>query len=202
MVKTVYHWMQLPRCSQPKEDNKRYQRLKSSINDPLVPVKLKFFVRIADKLNEFLVLYQTEKPMVPFLVNSLEYMIRSFASTFLIADKLKEANTCLKLSKLNLKDANFHKRPTDVLLPIPVKVALSDLKKEGKVSSSKALQFKSDVMSFLSVLCAHLVEKSPIKYALARSATSLIPLISWKYLIQTRRNFIIPFKFSTVRQSC
>ena len=175
MVKTVNHWMQLPKSSQPKEDNKSCQRLKSSINDPLVPVKLKFFVRIADELNKFLVLYQTEKPMVPFLANSLEDMIRSFASTFLIADKLKEANTCLKLSKLNFKDANFHKRPTDVVLPIPVKVALSDLKKKGKVSSSKALQFKSDVISFLSVLCAHLVEKSPIKYALARSATSLIP---------------------------
>ena len=111
--------------------------------------------------------------MVPFLANSLEDMIRSIASTFLIADKLKEANTCLKLSKLNFKDANFHKRLADVVSPIPVKVALSDLKKKGKVSS-KALQFKSDVISFLSVLCAHLVEKSPIKYALARSAT-LIP---------------------------
>ena len=175
IVKTVNHWMQLPKSSQPKEDNKSYQRFKSSINDPLVPVKPKFFVQIADELNKFLVLYQTEKPTVPFLANSLEDMIRSFTSNFLIADKLKEANTCLKLSKLNLKDANFHKRPTDFVLPIPVKVALSDLKKKGKVSSSKARQFKSDVISFLSVLCAHLVEKSPIKYALARSATSLIP---------------------------
>ena len=66
--------------------------------------------------------------MVPFLANSLEDMIRSFVSTFLIADKSKEANTCLKLSKLNFKDV-FHKQPIDVVLPIPVKVALSDLKK-------------------------------------------------------------------------
>ena len=28
MVKTVNHWMQLPKSSQPKEDNKSYQRLK------------------------------------------------------------------------------------------------------------------------------------------------------------------------------
>ena len=151
MVKTVNHWMQLPKSSQPKEDNKSYQRLKSSINDPLVPVKLKFFVQIADELNKFLVLYQTGKPMVPSLANSLEDMMRSFASTFLIADKLKEANACLKLSKLNFKDANFHRRPTDVVLPVPIKVALSDLKKKGKVSSSKPLQFKSDVISFLYV---------------------------------------------------
>ena len=65
-----------------------------------------------------------EKSMVPFLVNSLEDMIRSFASTFLITDKLKEANACLKLSKLNFKDANIHKRPADVVLSIPIKVAL------------------------------------------------------------------------------
>lgn len=175
MVKTVKYWMQLPKSSQPKEDNKSYQRLKSSINDPLVPVKLKFFSRIADELNKFLVLYQTDKPMVPFLASSLEDMIRSFASTFLLADKLKEANTCLKLSKINFKDVNLHKRPVDVVLPIPVKVALSDLKKSGKISSTKALQFRSDVVSFLSSLCAHMVEKSPIKYSLTRNAASLIP---------------------------
>ena len=44
MVKTVNHWMQLPKSSQPKEDNKSYQRLKLSFNGPLVHVKLKLFV--------------------------------------------------------------------------------------------------------------------------------------------------------------
>ena len=80
-----------------------------------------------------------------------------------------------EIIKIEFQGCNFHKRPTDVVLSIPVKIALSDLKKKGKVSSSKALQFKSDVISFLSVLCAHLVEKSPIKCAIARNVTSLIP---------------------------
>ena len=52
---------------------------------------------------------------------------------------------------------------------------LSDLKKSGKISDTKFLKFKSDVVSFLSALCAHLVEESPIKYSLTRNARCFIP---------------------------
>ena len=53
-MKTVKFWMGLPRSKQPKEDNKSYQRLKSAINDPLIPVKFRFFAKTAAELNKFL----------------------------------------------------------------------------------------------------------------------------------------------------
>ena len=46
----------------------------------LVPVKMIFFADIARTLNKFLVTYQTEKPMVPFLADSLEDILRTFSS--------------------------------------------------------------------------------------------------------------------------
>ena len=141
-------WMGLPKAKQPREDNKSYQRLKAAKTDPLIPVKLKFFADVADELNKFLIPFQTDKPMVPFLAQSL---------------KLTAATTCLKLSKIDFKDQSFHKRPSDVSLPIPVRIELANLKKQGKISDTKILQFKSSVICFLSTICAHLVEKSPLK---------------------------------------
>ena len=67
VVKTVKYWMGLQKSKQRKDSNKSYQRLKSAITDLLIPVKLKFFAKTVDELNRFLVLYQTDNPMVPFI---------------------------------------------------------------------------------------------------------------------------------------
>ena len=52
-----------------------------------VLVKLLFFEEVAKKLNEFLLVFQTDKPMAPFLMETLEDLINtltgnSFAKTF------------------------------------------------------------------------------------------------------------------------
>ena len=167
-------WMGLPKAKQPREDNKSYQRLKAAKTDPLIPVKLKFFADVADELNKFLIPFQTDKPMVPFLAQSL---------------KLTAATTCLKLSKIDFKDQSFHKRPSDVSLPIPVRIELANLKKQGKISDTKILQFKSSVICFLSTICAHLVEKSPLKYPLSRNAKCLIPSLLVEAPETSKRQF-------------
>ena len=149
--------------------------MKSGITDLLIPVKLKFFAKTADELNKFLLLYQTDNPMVPFIAQSLEEIIRQFASTFILSEKLKAATSLVSLSKIDFKDRTCHKRAADVSLSIPIKVQLSDLKKRGKISDIQILKFKSYVVSFLSSLYAHLVAKSPIKYPLTRAAHYFIP---------------------------
>ena len=166
--------MALPKSKQPKKDNKSYHRLKSAINDPLILVKFRFFAKTAAEL-KFLVLYQTEKPMVTFIAQSVEDIIHSFISTFMLEEKFKAAKTCLSLSKINFKDYSCHKRATDANPSIPIKTELSDLKKNGEISDAQFLKFKSDLASFLSALCAHLVEKSQIKYSLTRNAQCFIP---------------------------
>ena len=107
-MKTVKFWMGLPNLKQANEDNKSYQRLKSAIKDPLSHVKFRFFAKTAAEFNKFLVLYQAEKPMVPFIGQSLEDIICSFAPTFMLAENLKAAKTCLCLPKINFNDRSSH----------------------------------------------------------------------------------------------
>ena len=109
VVKTVKYWMGLQKSKQPKDSNKSYQRLKSAITDPLIPVKLKFFAKTADELNKILVLYHTDNVMVPFIAQSLEEIIRQFALTVILTEKLKAATSLLSLSKIDFKDGSCHK---------------------------------------------------------------------------------------------
>ena len=114
-------------------------------------------------------LYQTEKPMVLFIAKSLED-ICLFTSSFILGKKFKATKTCLTLSKITFKDSSFHKRATHVNSSILIKIDLSELKKSRETTDTQFLKFKSDVVFFLSALCAHLVKKSPLKYSLTRNA--------------------------------
>ena len=81
--------------------------------------------------------YQTEKLTVPFLVQSVEDIIRSFNLMFLLKDTLNKANTFLRLSKLHFKDRTIQKHGEDVDPVISVKMEITDLKKNGKGSDQQ-----------------------------------------------------------------
>ena len=86
MNEVLDFWKGLRKSKQPGRgrpgENKYYEFLLSQMNDPLVPVKLRFFEGTANKLNNFLVNFQTSSPMVPFIVDSLENLVRSFVERF------------------------------------------------------------------------------------------------------------------------
>ena len=111
IVVVVNYWMGLPQAKQPKEGNKCYSQLKTAISDQLMKTKFKFFVATAKILNSFLVKFQTNNPMIPFLAQAIEEIMGLFGSSFLLKERLIKANTCLRLSKLNFNDPSLHKRP-------------------------------------------------------------------------------------------
>ena len=72
MIEVLDFWKRLPKSKQPgrgrPEDNKSYQLLLSQMNDPLVSTKLGYFEKTAKKLNNVLVNFQTNFPMMPLKV--------------------------------------------------------------------------------------------------------------------------------------
>ena len=71
---------------------------------PNSSLKLKFFEDIAKTLNSLLVLYQTKKPKVPFLAESLETLLRSFFANFIWKDVPESAETASLMIKLDIAD--------------------------------------------------------------------------------------------------
>ena len=85
---------------------------KKATDDPLVPVKLTFFQEIASKLNSFLLVIQTDKPMIPFLVEVLENLLRTVLAKFIKKD-VQTACSTLKLIEMNISDKKVQKRVGD-----------------------------------------------------------------------------------------
>ena len=165
-MNVVKSWMSLPRQKQPSKEYKSYERLKIAIKDPLIIVKFTLFENIARHLNSFLVQFQTDEPMVPFLCQLLDDIMRSLASRVVLKDAMTKANTCLSLIKLDFKSTSVHKRPEDVDAGVAAKFELQELVKKKEVNDTQCLKFKKDTILLLPALCAHVAEKSPLRVAL------------------------------------
>ena len=101
-------WKQLPGTGIPG-GNISYEHLCSVYKNPLFLVKLQFFKGIAADLNHFLVLFQCNRPMAPFFVESLEDPIRTLCSKFIKRKVLHSASTTYSLLKLDLTDTKKQK---------------------------------------------------------------------------------------------
>ena len=64
------HWMSLPPSKQPQ--CKTYEVVKGAIKDLFKVTKLKFFSFIAGLLMPYLTIYQSQKPLIPFLYDDLQ----------------------------------------------------------------------------------------------------------------------------------
>ena len=79
-----------------------------------------------------------------------------------------------QLVQIDPSDKNIKKCAADIYngFAANIKVEESNL----KPNDPKVLAFKKEAGNFLAALLSHLLEKSPLKYALGRSAKSLDPL--------------------------
>ena len=174
IVEVVKYWKTLPKSKQPgqgkPEKNKSYQTLLKNYTDPMVLPRLAFFEEVSRKLNKFLRRFQTDAPMVPFLVDTIEEVLRDFCSKFTLDDVMKKAEKTLDLVKLDMMNVNIHKLSTDLGFSLRHDVMV--LKKSGKVNDTQIFNFKA----FLPALCSHIVKKTPVQSHFARCARAFNPI--------------------------
>ena len=88
--------------------------------------------------------------MVPFVVDTLDELIRYVCSKFILNDVVEKGKTTTSLIKLNMLDRNILKFTTEVSFGL--KIHLKDLKKEKKVKKSEVHLFLQEVKQFLVTL--------------------------------------------------
>ena len=143
IIEVVSYWQQLPKNKQPglgqPGANTSYDHLCKAVKDCLVPVKLLFFEEVAKKLNEFLVVFQTDKPMAPFLTETLEDLIKTLMRKFIRKD-LRD-KSCSEMAKLDFNDVNNQKPTHLVDLGFAVNHEIQLLKSSKKITDSQILKF-------------------------------------------------------------
>ena len=171
VTKVVKYWLSLCKSTQPKNNNS-YNTLVEHCKDPLMIAKLHFFKYLTSLLRPFLVRFQTENPMLPFLAIDLDRMIRQVYGLFMKRDVANEAQTSYLLSKVDVSKKENYLPVENLDLGSAVTAEFTKI----EVFSEVKKHFKKDCKKVLIKLCNKLNERSPLNYKAVRSAAAWDPL--------------------------
>lgn len=149
------------------QNNKSFLEVKQWLMDPLSLCKLAFFEFVASLVEPFLKLYQTVKPMLPFLAMDLKELITEL--TLLLKESaVEEAKDilCIDLEK-NERDEDYRQLGSTTFRLVQ--------KVGDKATPSQRLHFRKEVKSILKRLVIHLREKSPVCRELVRDMKCIQP---------------------------
>ena len=100
--------------------------------------KIAFFQSVANMLEPFLKQFQSTSPMVSFLYQELEKLLRKLMQRFIKQSALQEANTTKKLMRLDLGESKCNYKEVDIGV-----TATSALTK-SKVRELAKMEFRTD----------------------------------------------------------
>ena len=166
LTKFIKHLKLLPKSKQPA--GKSYPILVTAIEDKLIQAKMKLVEYISSKLNVFLRGFQTDQPMVPFLCEALERLLRLFMSMFILGEVMSNANTLMKLLKVQVTDKGLYKPLNTIDIGLGAKMRVTEYKKSSNFKEGILNEFWKGAQITLSSLVVHFMEKSPLKFPLVR----------------------------------
>ena len=112
-VKLIKLYVAKAPTKQPK-DHISYKNLEEYHTNPLIVVYLHLFRDVAARLNCFLIKFQTDGPMIPFLGEEIIGILRWLMGFFIRKEVLKTADSTYKLSKLQVSDESNWRLKTDI----------------------------------------------------------------------------------------
>ena len=138
-------------------------------------MKLQVFIDITSQLKGFLEVFQTEKPIVPFLEASLVDIFHTLMKMILKAEVLDEVCgdnvSSFKLVKIDLAKSENVVHHELVKLPTDTKSLL----KSFALPVNKKPQFLKEWKTNLVALIKKLQEKCPLNYLICRNSLPLSP---------------------------
>ena len=154
---------------------KSFETVKEACLDPLLPSKLALFECIARNFNEFLVLFQVDKPMVPFLTTEISKLLLDLCRRFMKKDLLKADISQADLAKILPIDEKNHVTHSAIDIGFAAEKKLKTLLATKKISEKQIISFRLDAKKCFMTAASKIVEKSPLKYTIARLLNCLDP---------------------------
>ncbi|KAL2098320.1 hypothetical protein ACEWY4_007527 [Coilia grayii] len=159
----------------PNPKVKSFDEVKTRCADPLFTVKVAIFISIAKELEPFLAMYQTDKPMLPFLCGDMVKLIKGLMGRFVVATHLQEASSPLKLLEVPFQDSTLHKNASQIDIGFAADTNLKQVQSSKKVSERQALEVRLDCKRLLITLLEKLLKKAPLQHSLVRNMQCLDP---------------------------
>ena len=171
-------WLQQkPASKQPTYlQTKSILNVKAAVEDDLTTTKLSFFCFVASKLQLFLVKYQTDNPMIPFLYEDLTSLVRDLMKIIIKKEVLENALSGKKLLAVNLYAEESLLPIKDIDMGFSTEHKLRQFLQKDKISKSSARNFRKDCQIFVRSLLEKLMERSPISSAFLKHTLIFNPV--------------------------
>ena len=137
--------------------------------------KLKFFISVAKQLQPFLLKFQTDAPMAPFLGQSLKDLLLTLMGRFIKKDVLEQADLYPKLAAIDPCDKKKQVHCKHVEFGFAAPRSLKSVTDNKTISELAVLTFKTECVQLPSAMTAKLIERCPLKYPLVTYLFSLNP---------------------------
>ena len=147
------------------------QNVKAAISDDMTLPRIAFFHSVAALVEPFLKQFQSGAPMVPFLYEEIEKLMRNVMQRFIKSSALSEANTVKKLMTLDLVENSVSYKAVDM------GVKAKSLLTKSTASDRMKMQFRMECITYLRAMTEKIRERSPLNYKFTRLAACLSP---WK----------------------
>ena len=156
-----------------KIKTKSFETVKKHLSDPSLSVKIKCFISISAIIEIFLVSYQTDDPMLPFLADDLAALLRKLLTRIMGNGEVSKLSTYQLSQESELKAGTIE----SVDIGFDADRELKSLLRSKKISDRAALQIKGNIRDAVLVLVKKMQKKCPLKYSLVRNLNCLNPLM-------------------------
>ena len=153
-----------------------YLKIKHAVSDPLIAAKLAFFRSLALEVREFLVDFQTDAPMAPFLYREFGNIVRTVMKRFVKSEVVTSAS---RVSDINLKiTANLlDVKSVDLGYSVRRELRYANDKNKTGISSLKILEFRKSVQTAFMEFVKKILERSPLIYKLTKAISVFDPVV-------------------------
>jgi hypothetical protein len=152
-------------------DSQTFVKVKKAVGDRLLTAKLGFLQSIALQLEPFLVTFQSNKSLLPFMYGDLYSLLRNLMQRFIKNEVMGSVNSAAALMAIDICKKDNHK----LLQNIDIGFAASTACKS--VGGIEGLKFREECCTYMQHLCKKMTEKCPLKYTLCKGATCLNPKV-------------------------
>ena len=132
----------------PNLSNNSYSAVENCSEDSLLEAKLQCYISIAKPLDVCLVMHQTDKPMLPFLCNDLEKVLKSLLQRLIKYNKLQGAKTITQQLAIGFSDSSNQVGYSQVDVGFAADRILHTFVAKQKLRDLLAMQFRTDCKTF------------------------------------------------------
>ena len=171
IVALVRYFEGLCQSKRPR-NNKSYDTLVVQHTDLLVPAKFHFFRFMASILQPYLVMFQTDAPMVPFMFDELSSILYRLLRSVYRKSKLDQ-----KKMLRDVMNEDFLKLAENQMdeLQVDIGAAARDCVLNVSVSAERKRQFRKECKSSIVCILLKLLERLPTNKTVVVSSSSLSP---------------------------